>query len=226
MKIIFLTILVMSLGTLSFAQQRQKYPSTPTTSTKTSTSSSTNSNYLRTVSDNNGNDDGNLSIAISESDGSYKLRAKFPAKNDLALKELLINEFGKENAQLDGNDWEWTLASDSDEIYSIKFSSGKLEMELDKEQATQTLTEKFIRIGKEIKELISGEEDQNTEALELKAERLQKDAQRMQREAENLEKQIEQKFPNNEVKALKLKVQELQQKVDSLQQELNKHKEN
>lgn len=226
MKTIILTSLIMSLGSLSFAQQTQASPPTPTTSNTVSTSSSTNSNYVRTVSDNDGNDDGNLSIAISESDGSYKLRAKFPTRNNSVLKELLINEFGKEKVQHDGNDWAWTLASDNDEIYSIQFSSGKLGMELDKKQATNTLTEKFIRIGKEIKELISGEEDQNTEALEQKAERLQRDAERMQREAESLEKQIEQKFPDNEIKTLKLEVQKLQQKVDSLQQELIKHKEN
>lgn len=225
MKTIFLTSLLMSLGALSFAQHTPTPTSTPPTSTTVSTSSSTNSNYIRSVSDNDGNNSGNLSIAISESDDTYKLRAKFSSKNDAALKDLLINEFGKENLQRDGNDWEWTLASADDEIYSIKFSSGKLRMELDKEQAANTLTEKFIRTGQEIKQLLSGENNQKAEALQRKAERLQRDAQRMQQEAERLEKRKARELPDNEVRALKVKAEKLQQKVDSLQQELKKLKE-
>lgn len=224
MKTFFLTSLLMSLGALSFAQKTPTPPSTSATSATVSTSSSTNSNYARSVSD-NGNDGGNLSIAISESDDTYKLRAKFPSKNDVSLKELLINEFGKENLQRDGKDWEWTLASAEDEIYSIKFSSGKLRMELDKEQAANTLTEKFIRTGQEIKQLLSGENNQKAEALQRKAERLQRDAQRMQHEAERLEKRKARELPDNEVRALKVKAKKLQQKVDSLQQELKKLKE-
>ncbi|MDT0294858.1 hypothetical protein ACFQ3R_00345 [Mesonia ostreae] len=225
MKTNFFTILLMSLGSLSFAQQTPTPPTPPATSTTVSTSSSTSSNYVRSVSKGDEDQDGNLSIAISESDDSYKLRAKFPSKNDKALKDLLLNEFGEENFQKDGNDREWTLASDHDEVYSIKFSSGKLRMNLDKEQAANTLTEKFVRVGQDIKQLLSGDEDRKAEALQRKAEHLQREAERMQREAERLERRNERVRPDNDVHALKMKAEKLQKKVDSLQQELKKFKE-
>ncbi|TVZ25828.1 hypothetical protein JM83_0759 [Gillisia sp. Hel_I_86] len=217
MKAIFLTSLLMSLGTLSFAQQT---PKTPTSSTTVSTSSSTSSNYIRSVSNSDTDEDGNLSIAISESDNSYKLSAKFSSKNDKALKDLLLNEFGKENLEKDGDKWEWKLSSAEDDVYSIKFSSGKLKMELDKEEAANTLIEKFVRTGKEINQLLSGEEDQKAEALKRRAQHLQREAQRMQHEAERLGKSSN----KEEVSALKMKAERLQQKVDSLQKELRKIK--
>lgn len=141
------------------------------------------------------------------------------------MKDLLLNEFGKENLQRDGKDWIWTLDSGNDEIYNIKLFSGKLKLKLDKKQAASSLTEKFVRAGQDIKELLSGENDRESEELQRKAERLQRDAHRMQREAERLEKRKERELPDNEVKALKVKAKTLKQKVDSLQQELKKLKE-
>lgn len=228
MKTIFLTSLAMSLGAFCLAQPPPTSPPKPATSTTVSTSSSTSSNYVRSVSKSDQDMGGNLSIAISESDGTYKLRAKFPSKNDAALKELLINEFGKENLKRDGKNWIWTLASDNDEIYNIKFYSGKLRIELDKEHAANSLTEKFLRTGEEIQKLLSGgdDQDQKSEALQRKAEHLQRDAQRMQREAERLEKRDSQFMEKEEVIALKNKAKNLQQKVDSLQRVVKKLKEN
>lgn len=218
MKTIFLTSLLMSTFALSFAQR------TPTSTSNTVSTSSSTSSYVRSVSD---NEDGeNLSISINETDILYKLRAKFSTKNDASLKELLINEFGEENLHRDGKNLIWTLATASDEIYKINFTSGQLLIELDKVHAAKTLTEKFIRNGQEIKELLSGEDDQKTEALQIKADQLQRDAQRMQVEAERLEKRKEQDNSDNEVKALKLKAEKLQQKVDSLLREMKRIKEN
>lgn len=151
MKTIYLTSLLISLGSLSFAQQTPTPPKTPTTTTTVSTSSSSTHSILA-------NDVENLFISVIETDKSYKLKAKFQPKYDAALKEILMNEFGRENLQIDGNEWIWLLASDSDEIYSIKFSSGKLRMKLDKKQATNTLTEKFIYTGEKVEQLLSDKE--------------------------------------------------------------------
>lgn len=155
MKIIFLSSLFISLGTSSFAQQIQTTPSTPITSTTVSTSSSTNSNYVVSVSNGDRDDKGNLSIAISETDDSYKLRASFSSKYDAVIKDLLLNKFGSENPEGEGAEFEWTLEGSEEEVYNVKFSSGKIRMELDKEQAAGTLIEKFVITGQEIKEFLS-----------------------------------------------------------------------
>lgn len=222
MKTILLCSLLMSLGSLSFAQQTPTHPSTSTSSTTVSTSSSS----LHSVSDNDGNDVENLFIAINESDKSYKLQGEFSSKNDAAVKELLINEFGRENLQIDGYDWIWSLTSTSDEIYSIKFSTGKLRMELDKKQAVNTLTKKFIRTGQVIKELLSGENNQKSETVKLKTERLQREEQRMQLEAISLEKTATEFMKKTEVIALKKRTENLQQKVDSLMEVIKELREN
>lgn len=159
MKTILLSSLFMSLGTLSLAQQTQTTPSTPITSTTVRTSSSTNSNYVLSVSNGDGDYKENLSLAINESNDSYKLRAKFPSKNDAALRDLLFDKFGDDNLKREDGDSKWTLTSVDDEIYSVTFASGKIQMELDKEQAARTLIEKFVKTGQEIKELLSGEEN-------------------------------------------------------------------
>lgn len=226
MKTIFLSSLLMSLGALSFSQKTPTPPTPPTTSTTVSTSSSTSSNYVRSVSKDDEDKGGNLSIAISESNNSYKLRAKFPSKNDKALKDLLLDQFGEENLQKNGNDWEWQFASDDEEIYSIKFSSGKLKINLDKEQAANTLTEKFVRVGKQIKQLLSGDDNRKAESLQRKAEHLQRDAERMQREADRLARQNNREHREKDVQALQKKAEKLQKKVDSLQQVIENLKKN
>ncbi len=224
MKTIFFTSLILSLTALSFAQQTPTLPTPPATSTSVSISSSSSSNYASSVSDDE--QGGNLSIAISESNNSYKLRAKFPSKNDKALKDLLLDEFGEENLQKDGNDWEWQFASDDEEIYSIKFSSGKLKINLDKKQAANTLTEKFVRIGNQIKQLLSGDDNRKAKSLQRKAEHLQRDAERMQREAERLARQNNREHKEKDVQALQKKTEKLQKKVDSLQQVIENLKKN
>jgi len=220
MKTTILFISAFILSSLSFAQQTPTPPQTPNTSTSTS-STSTSSSYEHSVNDHKDENE-NLSIAVSESDDSYKLRAKFPAKNDAALKELLLNEFGKENLKRNGNDWEWTLASGNNEVYKIKLTSGKLRMELDKDQAASTLIEKFLKTGQEVKELLSGDENEKAESLQRAANRLQRDAERMNMEAKRLEIREKRSQKRSEVRALKTKAETLQQKVDSLEQELEK----
>lgn len=224
MKTIFFTSLILSLTALSFAQQTPTPPTPPATSTSVSISSSSSSNDGSSVSDDD--QGGNLSITISESNISYKLRAKFPLKDDKVLKNLLLNEFGEENLQKDGNDWEWQFTSDDEEIYSIKLSSGKLKMNLDKEQAANTLTEKFVRIGKQIKQILSGDDNRKSEALQRKAEHLQRDAERMQREADRLARQNNREHREKDIQALQKKAEKLQKKVDSLQQVIENLKKN
>lgn len=156
MKTSFITLLLMGFGSLIFAQETPVPPKTPTTSKTVSTSSSS-SNYVKTVLDDEDGGGKNLSVAISESDNTYKLRAKFNSKHDAAIKELLLEEFGEENLQKAGTDWKWKLASGKNEVYVIKFSSGSLKMELDKLQASNSLTEKFVGAVQKIEVLISKE---------------------------------------------------------------------
>lgn len=225
MKIFFLFHLLMSMSALSFAQQKPS--SSPNPTARVHSSSSTTSTYEHSISHSDENNKNNLSITISESKNFYKLQTTFPKENDSILRYFLLNEFGKENLKRDGMDWEWTLVSDGEEIYSINFTSGKLRMNLDKEQAATTLNEKFVHAGQQIKQLLSDEDNhQQSDVLERKVERLQRDAQRMEREAARLERKDVQISKKADVRALKMKAESLQQKVDSLQRVIQKLKEN
>ncbi|WP_026449587.1 hypothetical protein [Aequorivita capsosiphonis] len=225
MKTTFLTFLVLGLGALSFAQETPIPPKTPTTSTTVSTSTSSSSNYVKTVLDDKDGGVNNLNVAISETDNTYKLRAKFNSKNDSALKEFLLDKFGEENLKKDGSNWKWKLESGKNEVYVIKFSSGSLKMELDKSQASNSLTEKFVDAGEEIKELISEDYIEQSEGLQRKADRLQKVSDKLRRKAERSENRNNRELSDHKAQALKAKSEILQRKVDSLQNELRKLKE-
>lgn len=211
MKTTILTSVLFSLSVLAFGQKTPNLTQTASRSTSTTSTSKSSNGFARSVS--TIDDDDNSSIAISESDDSYKLRAKYSSKKDKAIKELLVSEFGKNNMEKDGRYIKWNLESENDDIYLIKLHSGKLHLELDKKNAAPSLIQKFKQTGKAVKETLTS----GTKELQGKVGRLQQDAIRLRGEAKRLKNGNEEN-----VTALKAEAERLQEKVDSLRQELKK----
>lgn len=215
---------VLFICSLYVQAQQTPVPPTPPTTTSTTTSS-TSSSYARSVHKND-EEDSNLSIAVSDSDTNYKFRASYSENFDTQVKEILINQFGKENISKRGSWFSWIFSPENEEVYEIELSSGKLRMKLDKTQADSQLQEKFQQTGTIIKKLLSGEEVERKQlALERKTLHLQREAQRMQREAERLQREKQRNnraTQRNEVEELRAEADRLRTQVDSLRHEMDK----
>lgn len=225
MKPILLSIVLFVCGLLCYAQQTPPTPPTPLSTTSVSVNSSTSNTYQHSVAKSEQEDE-NLSIAVSDSDDSYKFRASYASPYDQQVKETLINAFGKENINKKGSWLSWVFSPGNDEVYTIEFSSGHVKMKLDKTQAGNELQQKFTKTGELIKKILSGEEN-NREALILqrKSMRLQREAERMQQEAKRLSLQKRRNTKREEVKELREESDRLRNQVDSLRQEVKKLKE-
>ena len=97
----------------------------------------------------------NITISISESGDNYHLVANFTGEKYFQLREILYNEFGKEDIKNDSI-YEWQLGSNAEEAYKIKLTPKTLQMNLNKNLSSSGLQEKFVRIGNIIKNKLSG----------------------------------------------------------------------
>ncbi|MDR6300990.1 hypothetical protein [Mesonia maritima] len=224
MKSIMLTTVFFMLSLFVSAQKTPQTPQPPTSVTTSSTSSHYNHNVSGSKTG-----DSNLSISVSNSNTDYKFSASYSESYDKQVKEILINEFGKESIQKRDSWFSWIFSPGNDEVYSIELSSGKLKMKLDKTQADHQLEEKFTHTGQKIKNLLSGkQEDRNELRLEREAQQLKREAMRMKREADRLnraEQRQDLDEKRNEVMELRKESERLHKQVDSLQNEIHRLRE-
>ncbi|MBW2962807.1 hypothetical protein [Mesonia aestuariivivens] len=219
MKLILLSIVLFVCGLFCRAQQASS------STTSTATNSSTSNSYKHSVANSEQKDE-NLSIAVSNSNDSYKFRASYASPYDQQVKETLIDAFGKERINKKGSWLSWVFSPSNDEIYTIEFSSGYLRMKLDKTQAGNELQQKFTDTGELIKKIISGELSNREDLiLQRKSMRLEREAKRMQLEAKRLSLQERRNTKREEVKELREESDRLRKQVDSLDQEVKKLKE-
>ncbi|ADY30161.1 hypothetical protein [Cellulophaga lytica] len=185
-KITILTvhIILFLLGSTVLAQTIPTPPKPPTTHTSSSSSMS----YSKTSSDNQG---GNISIAISNTNDSYKFKAKFPEERYVEIVSVLKNELESKKMTKSGSTYSWVSNANGNEVYNVNLNSKKLTMSLDKSIASDALITKFEALGKTLKTVISGNDETKREAEELQreADRLLRDAERMKREAARIQRE-------------------------------------
>lgn len=186
MKTLVLIILSIALSVTTLIAQSTPTPPTPPNVSVHSDETNSKTSYSYSVSDDD--QDSNTSISISNSDKDYSFRARYTKKKDNEIKEHLLKELGRNNFTESNGKMIWEAKTGNDEVYEIELRSGKLTMDLDKRIASNSLTEKMIKLGKSVKFIITGDNDKKREAerLQRDAERLQRDAARMQREAVRL----------------------------------------
>ncbi|GEQ86750.1 hypothetical protein ULMS_22580 [Patiriisocius marinistellae] len=198
MKTILKSITTITLTCLAItgalAQTQPPQPPTPPSNNVSvhsdETKSSTSYSYSIKDDDNKGSS-GNVSISTSSNDGSYSFRLRYDGSKDDQIKKLLYKEMGTNNLDTSGSKDVWITKSGGEEVYEIKFGKGKLNMDVDKEIASEAIANKIAEIGKTVRTIITGQKegDREAERLQREADRLQRDADRMRREADRLQQQ-------------------------------------
>lgn len=156
--------------------------------------------------------DGDLSFSdettyfsTSDSDDTYKVRAKFNEGKTAKIRNYLLEELGTKHMRKSGSKQYWRLEYDGATAYEVKVDEGSLRIFVDKEVASSNVLSKFKTIRNNIKQYVSGKSQEKREEekaqreqerlereAELKikeAERLEREADRLKREAERLTKQ-------------------------------------
>lgn len=147
----------------------------------------------------------NTYFSTSDSDDTYKVRAKFNAEKTAKIRAYLLEEFGKKQLKVSGTKQQWRVAVDGITSYEIKIDEGNLRIFVDKELASSSTLSKMKAITKNIKAHTSGKSREQREAEKAKrdksrldreaaqkireAERLKREAERLEREAARLEKE-------------------------------------
>jgi len=143
----------------------------------------------------------NMYFSTSDSDDTYKVRAKFPERKTAKISAYLLEELGKKNMTSTASKKQWRVEYNGDRGYEVKVEAGNLRIFIDKELVSSSLLNKFKTITKNIKNYTSGKSDekgeeerakQKEEHLEREAEQLLREADRKIREAERLQRDAEQ----------------------------------
>lgn len=142
----------------------------------------------------------NMYFSTSDSDDTYKVRAKFPERKTAKISAYLLEELGKKNMTSLGSKQQWRVEYNGDKGYEVKIDEGSLRIFIDKELVSSNLLNKFKTITKNIKNYTSGKSDEKREEeklkreeerLEREAEQLMREAERKIREAERLQREAE-----------------------------------
>lgn len=194
MRTIVYILLSILLGMLrSYAQD--------TSETKTTTEGKTNNEISFSFDGDlsfSGNE--NTYFSTSDSDDTYKVRAKFHDRKTAKVRAYLLEELGKKNMTTSGSKQQWKVEYNGDTGYEVKLDDGSLRIFIDKELVTSNLLNKFKTITKNIKNYTSGKSDEKNEEerlkreeerLEREAEQLLREADRKLREAERLQREAE-----------------------------------
>lgn len=90
------------------------------------------------------------SVSISNSDNEYLLSASFTQVNAEQLKQMIADSLGP-GIKSGNKDTIWQMA----EVYRVKLSPERLTIELNKDKASGSLSRTFVKLGKEINQVIS-----------------------------------------------------------------------
>lgn len=221
MKTILITIMAISFGLMAaFAQTNPPTPPPPPSSEVSMHSDETKTSSNYSYSESSDGDDGrssNISVSTSSTDDSYTFKARHDGNKDVQIKALLLKEMGKNNLEVKNGKHTWVTNSGGEEVYEIKFSKGRLRIDLDKTIASAELEKKIVRLGKSARTIISGVSDEKRKValLQREAERMQRAADRMRREAVRLQKhqQRNQDRIKREADRLKRKADRLEDNV-------------
>lgn len=131
----------------------------------------------------------NSYFSTSDSDDTYKVRAKFHDRRTAKVRTYLLEELGKKNMTTSTSKQQWRVEYNGVTGYEVKLDDGSLRIFIDKELVSAQLLNKFRTITKNIKNYTSGKSDGKHQE-----ERLKREEERMEREAEQLIREAEVKI--------------------------------
>ncbi|MDQ1090074.1 hypothetical protein [Siphonobacter sp. SORGH_AS_1065] len=91
------------------------------------------------------------SVSVSNSDHKYTLRADFDNGAEEPIRKLIRDRLGNPSPLSATGRSTWKL----EEVYIITLQDNRISMELDKGKATGSLTQSFVKLGKDIQQAIS-----------------------------------------------------------------------
>ena len=204
MRVIIYIVLGLLVGLVkTFAQTETK---TETTSESSSTTVSINGDVLYDGGDLSFAGNENSYFSTSDSDNTFRVRAKFNDRKTAKIRTYLLKELGDENISRSGNKQEWKMKSSGDTQYEVKLDEGSLRIFVDKEVASSQLFNKFKTITRNIKSYTSGNSNKKREE-----EKAQREEQQLEREAEQLIREAEQKL--REAERLKREAERLKREA-------------
>lgn len=148
----------------------------------------------------------NMYFSTSDSDDTYKVRARFPDRKTAKIREYLKEELDNKNMRVSGSKQQWSEDYRGDERYEVKIDDGSLRIYVDKELVSSALLDKFKKITKNIKNYTSGKSEEKREE-----ERLKREEERQEREAEQLIREADRKL--REAKRLQKEAARLQEEA-------------
>lgn len=192
-----LIYIILSLLVGVFNSQAQEEPSADTTENEVSFSFDGDLSF-------SGNE--NMYFSTSNSDDTYKVRAKFPARKTMKIRAYLKEELGEKNMKKSGSKQQWKMEYSGDTSYEIKVDEGSLRIFVNKELVSSSLFNKLKTITKNIKTYTSGKSEEKREQ-----ERIKREEERIEREAEQLLREAEQKI--REAEQLQLEAERLKREA-------------
>lgn len=90
------------------------------------------------------------SVSVSDSDHTYTLRAEFDNGAEESIRKLITDRLGNPKPS-DTDTSTWKL----EDVYTITLKDNQIAMKLDKDKASGSLTQSFIKLGKAIQQAIS-----------------------------------------------------------------------
>lgn len=135
----------------------------------------------------------NSYFSTSDSEDTYKVRAKFNDSKTAKIRSYLLEELGRNNMTSSGSKVIWKVEYNGDTGYEVKLDEGSLRIFVDKELTSQALFNKFKTITGNIKSYTSGKSQaqRDKEALQRDQDQLKRDAEQKMREAERLQREAE-----------------------------------
>ena len=178
--------------------QSQTAPNPPTPPTTMSVST----NISRSISVEENNDvQHSSSISVSNSDDTYKFRARYDNSKNEGIKALVLKQLGKDNLLISGKTYLWTIEKDNNKTFECKLNKGNIKIFVNKNKVSHSFQNKIIELGKDLKNYISGtdtdkEEAKNTEEAKQNLEKAKRELEKAQQELERAEQAAKRETEN------------------------------
>ncbi len=172
--------------------QSQTAPNPPTPPTTMSVST----NISRSISVEENNDvQHSSSISVSNSDDTYKFRARYDNSKNEGIKALVLKQLGKDNLLISGKTYLWTIEKDNNKTFECKLNKGNIKIFVNKNKVSHSFQNKIIELGKDLKNYISGTDTDKEEAKQ-NLEKAKRELEKAQQELERAEQAAKRETEN------------------------------
>ncbi|QNK76748.1 hypothetical protein H7F37_11515 [Winogradskyella sp. PAMC22761] len=172
--------------------QSQTAPNPPTPPTTMSVST----NISRSISVEENNDvQHSSSISVSNSDDTYKFRARYDNSKNEGIKALVLKQLGKDNLLISGKTYLWTIEKDNNKTFECKLNKGNIKIFVNKNKVSHSFQNKIIKLGKDLKNYISGT-DRDKEEAKQNLEKAKRELEKAQQELERAEQAAKRETEN------------------------------